>query len=798
MTNRKNIRKAVSIFLVVFMLIAAFPMGVFANENETITPTEETVNMEENPNELEQPEESQTTNEEETEDVQAVAEDEETQNAAIEQAPMAALQSIAPASANATTLKAQIESATSDTTINLDPGVYEFDSEIKNTNGITITLIGAVDGSGQPATQFTMATGVAGAPRFIRLESGTLSLSNIHVNGTKGLNGGVSARNVVATNCDFTNNYTNDGVSGGGAIRVTGGTLTVEGSSFTGNSVGATSDGGAISSEYSGNIRINNSVFDKNERIGNNNQYGGAISVKQPSVANTSIEITNSIFTNNVLDASGSWTTGGAVRIFGTNNLTSVLIDNVLFKGNMAQRALVNNGGALAFMTTNSSTVSNCTFIDNSSGKYGGAVYYENSKGNHQIINSTFVGNKASFAGNGVSVYSSSTTIDSSTLISNSLSTHGTTPSITIKDSILSGTATYASSTITYTGTNLAQKASTEPAVNSADVFTAYTSTALERVSDSNYVAPIIANGPAYGKVSTARALNEAQNGNVRKTPLSDIGAYEAPKYVTATFDSNGGTTVLSQTVAENTLLTAPTPPTKDDLIFSGWFTDNGTFANEWNFGTDALTADTTLYAKWTEQTYTLTFNLNGAPGTAPAIQTLTKNASITPIQTPIWEGYTLSSWNTEAAGSGDTWDLNTRTMGMENITLYAQWIPNQYKVHFDSNGGTGTMDDEDYTYGESKALFKNTFTRVGYTFKGWSTVKNGNVELADNASYTCSKASDLTLYASWEKNDNEIKKVTPINLPKTGGYEYLFIGILALGFGLFASMKGLNKNKRK
>ena len=365
---------------------------------------------------------------------------------------------------------------------------------------------------------------------------------------------------------------------------------------------------------------------------------GGAISVKQPGVANTAIEITNSIFTNNVLDA-----TGGAVRLYGTNNLTSVLIDNVLFKGNKAQRALTNNVGALAFMTTNSSKITNCTFIDNSSGKYGGAVYYENANGNHQIINSTFVGNKASVAGNGVSVYSSSTTIDSSTLISNNLSTHGTSPSITIKDSILSGTATYASSSIVYTGSNLAQKASAEPAVNSADVFTAYTSATPEKVSDSNYVAPIIPNGPAYGKVSTTRSLTVAQKGNEKKSPLSDFGAYEAPQYYTATFESNGGNAVLPQTVVADSLLTMPVTPTKGDLVFGSWFTDNNTFANEWNFATNTSTADTTLYAKWTEQTYSLTFNLNGAPGTAPEAQTLIREASIAPVQNPTWEGYTFS-----------------------------------------------------------------------------------------------------------------------------------------------------------
>ena len=104
----------------------------------------------------------------------------------------------------------------------------------------------------------------------------------------------------------------------------------------------------------------------------------------------------------------------------------------------------------------------------------------------------------------------------------------------------MSGTPTYASGTITYTETNLARKVSTEPTINDADVFTAYTSATLEKVSDSNYVAPIKPSGPAYKKIDTARSLNTTQNGNVRKTPLSDIGAYEAPQYFTATFDTNG------------------------------------------------------------------------------------------------------------------------------------------------------------------------------------------------------------------------------------------------------------------
>ena len=46
---------------------------------------------------------------------------------------------------------------------------------------------------------------------------------------------------------------------------------------------------------------------------------------------------------------------------------------------------------------------------------------------------------------------------------------------------------------------------------------------------------------------------------------------------------------------------TAPENPERESYDFGGWFIDNVTFANEWNFETDIVTQDTTLYAKWEE-----------------------------------------------------------------------------------------------------------------------------------------------------------------------------------------------------
>jgi len=66
----------------------------------------------------------------------------------------------------------------------------------------------------------------------------------------------------------------------------------------------------------------------------------------------------------------------------------------------------------------------------------------------------------------------------------------------------------------------------------------------------------------------------------------------------TVTFDSNDGSDVTAQTVNHNAVATSPVDPTLEDYIFGGWFTDDTTFLEEYDFATP-VTADITLYAKW-------------------------------------------------------------------------------------------------------------------------------------------------------------------------------------------------------
>ena len=75
---------------------------------------------------------------------------------------------------------------------------------------------------------------------------------------------------------------------------------------------------------------------------------------------------------------------------------------------------------------------------------------------------------------------------------------------------------------------------------------------------------------------------------------------YELPSY-TVTFNKNGhGTAPAAQTVKKGYKATEPTAPTAEGYTFGGWFKE-ASATNEWDFDEDTVTADVTLYAKWTE-----------------------------------------------------------------------------------------------------------------------------------------------------------------------------------------------------
>ena len=162
---------------------------------------------------------------------------------------------------------------------------------------------------------------------------------------------------------------------------------------------------------------------------------------------------------------------------------------------------------------------------------------------------------------------------------------------------------------------------------------------------------------------------------------------------------------------------------------------------------------------------YKITFNLSGGAAwtttTCPSPLTLSsavcsKNVRIQStyetLPTPTRTGYTFGGWYDSNSG-GNKIESATKKTTSGDQTLYAHWNACAYTVKFNANGGTGTMNDESFTYDTEKALTSNSFTKDGYTFVGWSTTTNGTVEYTDgkkvkNLTSTCN--GTVNLYAVW------------------------------------------------
>ena len=225
---------------------------------------------------------------------------------------------------------------------------------------------------------------------------------------------------------------------------------------------------------------------------------------------------------------------------------------------------------------------------------------------------------------------------------------------------------------------------------------------------------------------------------------LSYTATWEKVEY-TVIFDSKGGSEVSQAGVKFEEKITKPADPTKEGYTFAGWFKET-TLDNEWNFDSDVVTANITLYAKWTVNEYQATFDVNGGDSVDPA--TITKNyqeeLGTLPVATRT--GYSFAGWFT-AATDGDEISATTK-MPVDGATYYAHWTINQYTVKFDGNKGSdGTEIKKDYDAAIGELP---TSTRTGYTFDGWYTEKSGGTKITV-ASKIPSK--NTTYYAHWTIN---------------------------------------------
>ena len=214
----------------------------------------------------------------------------------------------------------------------------------------------------------------------------------------------------------------------------------------------------------------------------------------------------------------------------------------------------------------------------------------------------------------------------------------------------------------------------------------------------------------------------------------------------------DGDSEYAKQVLPSGTLATRPdAPAATPGYTFGGWNKADGT---AWDYASDKVTDNITLYAKWAANTYTITFDTAGGSEIAPITQDY--GTVITAPEAPTREGYTFIGWDKEIP----------TTMPAENMTVTAQWEINQYTITFDTNGGSEiapiTQD-----YGTAITAPADP-TREGYTFIGW-----------DREIPTTMPAENITLKAKWK----DIEKPTgEIIIGTNKWYDFLN----KLTFGLF------------
>ncbi|MDO4554559.1 MAG: InlB B-repeat-containing protein, partial [Lachnospiraceae bacterium] len=204
---------------------------------------------------------------------------------------------------------------------------------------------------------------------------------------------------------------------------------------------------------------------------------------------------------------------------------------------------------------------------------------------------------------------------------------------------------------------------------------------------------------------------------------ISKAAKIRVHKWIQVTFDLNGMENVVSapqvQKLKNDAAVKQPEAPYTEGYIFSGWYKDKEcSDAKVWIFdgeNVDIVKQDTVLYAKWTAQSYPISYKDQGNKdftGTfeteEPVIHTYGKT---TILQNPVKDGYTFAGWYKDADCTAENrvTDLGA-TQYTKDIILYAKWLKNltingTVTIHYDYQNELG----ETYLIDEGERILKTS-----------------------------------------------------------------------------------------
>ena len=200
------------------------------------------------------------------------------------------------------------------------------------------------------------------------------------------------------------------------------------------------------------------------------------------------------------------------------------------------------------------------------------------------------------------------------------------------------------------------------------------------------------------------------------------------PPTFSVTFDSKGGTpTPATQIVEKGGKVEKPDDPTLTNHQFAGWTTADDATSSLWDFENGTVTADMTLFAKWEQNTYSITVSVD-ENGTASASATSAVECELITLTATANSGYCFVEWQVIEGGitlSGTTDNPATFIMPNEAVEVKAifGWEQDRYSITVVSNeNGTASASVTSAVIDEIITL--TATANSGYRFVEWQVIK--------------------------------------------------------------------------
>ena len=167
-----------------------------------------------------------------------------------------------------------------------------------------------------------------------------------------------------------------------------------------------------------------------------------------------------------------------------------------------------------------------------------------------------------------------------------------------------------------------------------------------------------------------------------------------AEGYCAVSFETFGGTAIALQSVAPGRLAIRPEDePARAYSTFTDWYADEAC-TELFDFSKPIYT-DTTIYAGYDVESFTVTFDTDGGSEIEP-IQVPYQDLIPRP-EDPTKEGYSFDGWYSNSLRTVP-FDFETTRMGGKNLTIYARWHENSLTyVYFDATNGDDENDGSRY-----------------------------------------------------------------------------------------------------